>query len=196
MLKFWKTWSLYTRWEHWNWANDFCISTCFQFHCIGMLTISVPSKETFSKGVPLLLDWIDPRVVWGSMCWRFLGNTGAGAGGSNCWGSFSSCWGERRSSFHIFSVALYSFHGGDFFFKCCFFLSVLTLNNAAFYLFILSTSLFCFPFSIIGSKINAVLLYMYFRNMYCHICSLSCAAGYTRFNVLIFPFSWNLFLGT
>lgn len=106
-----------------------------------------------------------------------------------CWGR--SCWGERRSSFHICSVALYAFHGGDFFFNVVFSLNILTLKNVAIYLFILSIflPLFCSPFRIIGSKINAVLLYMYFRSMYYHIYSLSCATGYTRFNILIFLFS-------
>lgn len=52
------------------------------------------------------------------------------------------------------------FMGVTFFFNVVFFLSIWTLKNAAIYLFILSIffPLFCSPFTVIGSKINAVVL--------------------------------------
>lgn len=145
VLKFGKTWSLYGLWEHWNWASYFWISTCLHFHCIKMLDISVPSTEIFSKGVPFLSDWIDHSVLEGSMCWRPLGNTGAGAGGSNCWGSFSSCWGKggALSTFVVWPFMLFM---GMHFFLMLFFCKCTDLeecSNLSFHsLYICSSPLF------------------------------------------------------
>lgn len=106
----------------------------------------------------------------------------------------AACWGKRRSltlpRYVVWPFMLFMC-GGTF--LCWFLLNILTLKNGVIYLFIISIffPLLCSQFNVIRSKINAVVVYMYFESIYCHICSLSCATGYARFNVLIFLFPFD-----
>jgi len=101
------------------------------------------------------------------------------------------CWGKRRSStpprYMVWPFMLSACVGKVLMLISLKYTDLEEWSNLSFhFVYILSSPLF--QFGVTRNEINAVLLYMYLKSMYCRMCSLSCATGYARFSVLIFLF--------